>query len=410
MGDERNSGPMSKFRQVFIVGQHRSATSEMFRLFSTVLKYPGEIEGHVWHTFAAFVDRVDSTVQDVGGYGSASYSSFLIGKIDALRMKDIVFDTILERYNREVGQSWWVDKTPGVKMVEATPVLARRFQNSFYIFMRRRVVENILSRRRRFGDIDFTSECREWATVLEAWLKVRKTLDPARYLEVDQQEMALCPGIVAAQLAERLGFEEMVEDEIVSFFRETRTEQTQQEAAYTITPDDAGWSEEEKEICYRECGPMMAAFGYEFGRRDLSRDGGAVVRPFCFLDGAKGVNVLTTSGETIFLPLGLMFVANGGGEEAISVEEFQFDGQSRFQASATVSCNLQGTIILDISQFDKAISAEIPIDGTVADKQIILPLGVGVFGKAMVRLRWRPSQAVPHSADCRIILMRPAFA
>ncbi len=69
--------------------------------------------------------------------------------------------------------------------------------------MKRRAVENIASRMRKF-DVDFAHNCREWATIMEAWLSVREQLAGAA-LELDQLDIARAPDESAERLAGLLG-------------------------------------------------------------------------------------------------------------------------------------------------------------------------------------------------------------
>jgi len=78
-----------------------------------------------------------------------------------------------------------------------TPLLAgaRRFDDSKadeqFVFMKRREIENVASRMRKFK-FDFAHNCREWATVMEAWLSVREGVAEAA-LELDQLDVARGP-------------------------------------------------------------------------------------------------------------------------------------------------------------------------------------------------------------------------
>src|SRR4029077_6304744 len=98
----------------------------------------------------------------------------------------------------------WLDKTPTVEMVRAAVLMKELWPNARFIFMKRRVVENLLSRRRKFPDGTTDSHYSDWAAVMTAWLAVREQLGNAA-LEIDHRQLVLNPEAVSFSISAFLG-------------------------------------------------------------------------------------------------------------------------------------------------------------------------------------------------------------
>ena len=99
----------------------------------------------------------------------------------------------------------WLDKTPTLEMVRASVLMRELWPNARFIFMKRRVIENLLSRRRKFPHGTTENHYSDWAAVMTAWLAVREKLGGAA-LEIDHRQLVVDPQEVASLIAAFLGW------------------------------------------------------------------------------------------------------------------------------------------------------------------------------------------------------------
>jgi hypothetical protein len=154
----------------------------------------------------------------------------------------------------------WLDKTPSTNMVFLAPRFRRIWPNARFVFMKRRAVENIASRMRKF-DFDFAHNCREWATIMEAWLSVREQLAGAA-LELDQLDIARAPDQSTELLAGLLGLSATEQGRVAQMLRSERPQQTGAAIEDERGLEKMGWRPDWVSAFRELCGPMMAAYGY----------------------------------------------------------------------------------------------------------------------------------------------------
>jgi hypothetical protein len=198
------------------------------------------------------------------------YSSFLQKQTTMLGSvrKDFLSNGIKNLFGKAfietMGEGRWLDKTPGgAGMVAACPTFLEIFPNARFIFCKRRGIENVLSRQRKFPDDPFESHCRGWAATMEAWLEVEPRLG-AHAIAVDQRDMALEPARVSAELAAFLDLTAEQRAGVLEALRGKRLQQTRPaQDDVPVRIEDTGWTETERETFQTVCGPMMKAFGYD---------------------------------------------------------------------------------------------------------------------------------------------------
>jgi hypothetical protein len=161
--------------------------------------------------------------------------------------------------------NYWLDKTPTVEMVRAAPLLRQLWPNARFIFMKRRVIENVMSRRRKFPQTTTDSHYSDWVAVMSAWLAVREQLAGAA-LEIEHRNLVLDPGAVVAMIVKFL----QVPDEpallLQQFFGANRPEQTDEDFGAIYDFEQLGLAENEAKRMTATCGPLMDAYGYSYGK------------------------------------------------------------------------------------------------------------------------------------------------
>ena len=255
-------GPVSdpEHRPVFILGAARSGTSAVAHALLTAAGYEGNEEGHLFDMLAPLVAgarRFDASKADERLAGRNTTVARVPPEFidDGLAFIAITAARLLFPTGR------WLDKTPYIDMVFLAPRFRRIWPNARFVFMKRRAIENIASRMRKF-DFDFAHNCREWATIMEAWLAAREKLSGAA-VELDQIDVARAPDQAAERLAGLLGLSETEQGRVAQLLRSERPQQTGVAIAEEKGLEDMGWRPDWVSTFREVCGPIMAAYGYQ---------------------------------------------------------------------------------------------------------------------------------------------------
>jgi hypothetical protein len=136
--------------------------------------------------------------------------------------------------------------------------------NARFIFMKRRVIENVLSRQRKFPEDTTERHYSDWAAVMMAWLAVRDRLGDA-VLEIEHRQLVLDPDAVASSIASFLQLPDAAAARFRRYVKNSRPEQTDENFGATYSFDRLGLNENDARRMTAVCDPIMNAFGYSYG-------------------------------------------------------------------------------------------------------------------------------------------------
>jgi len=254
---------------IFVVGAARSGTTIVGNGLRFGAGIPGNREGFVYTTAYLMLATLDERWQQIGpgiqhmadedrGDPRRERASSRFD-FDALR-RDVLrhFHAIAPPNGERV----WVDKTPDIYMVHATPILASAYPRGRWIWVQRNGIEVLDSRRRTHPEMTFEAGCRDWAMVVGDWQRARK-LVAGRCLEIDQREVATDGTGTAERIAEFLGLGAEAAAGIAEVFgRDRPGRTTTRDYRSALGLEDTDWSEEERAMFRTICGNAMAAAGY----------------------------------------------------------------------------------------------------------------------------------------------------
>lgn len=251
---------------VFIVGSPRSGTSILVRALISV-GYKGYNEGN----FLPLMNIIDRGVDNHFSIFAKPNPNVLAAQVDPTVLKSRIADIFKELTDNLIAGPLWFDKSGNAEMIQAVPTLRRLWPDSVYIFAKRRAIENVVSRVKKFPSHNFEHHCADWAKTMAAWRKVREALPADIYIEVDQQDMIRNTEAIAARISEFLEIGQL--QTLVQTFKSKRPQETTHGSALrTYSLENLGWSEAELAIFKRHCGPEMEAYGYGTGSEyDLKR-------------------------------------------------------------------------------------------------------------------------------------------
>ena len=241
---------------VFIVGSPRSGTSTLVDGFLSA-GYHGFREGNL-------LSLLDPLIRQIRWHFSefAGDPEVLVSAVDAAALEDrigMIFRDTADALNRTP----WVDKTGNPEMIHTLPLLYRLWPDAAFVFAKRRAIENIVSRTKKFPDRDFAYHCTDWARNMAAWREVRDALPAERCIEVDQQDLLHIPTVVALRLGMLVGMGNHGVSVLAATLGASRSQETGfRTAAARYALDSVGWTDEMVDVFRRECGVEMDAYGY----------------------------------------------------------------------------------------------------------------------------------------------------
>jgi Sulfotransferase family len=250
-------------RPVFILGAARSGTSAMALGLLKCGEYQGFQEGHFLWMLQSFLETIRSFYAR-NGEDALPERLTMLSYAPYTYMASSVRALFVAAASEMFPTRKWIDKTPRPEMIAAARLMQELWPNARFIFMKRRGIENIVSRLVKFPQISFQDHCHDWAKSMETWLTVRDLLKSAA-LEVEQLALARAPDRVATTIGE---FLEMPKDAVVRLARSLQDdlpEQSSEIRGPLANVAKLGWSVKQITEFRNICGSMMAAFGYGYG-------------------------------------------------------------------------------------------------------------------------------------------------
>jgi hypothetical protein len=251
-----------------------------------------------------------------------------------------------------MGPGQWLDKSPesylGAPMIRFCPTLLEVFPKARFVWCVRRGIENIMSRQRKFPGIPFRSFCRSWTDAVLEWRNVRDRL-AGRYLEVHQEQIAIHPDRVSADLASFLSLSRSQRQAVEDVFTNKRLEQSQVAQDHRwIGLDETPWDAEQRNLFRDICGEMMAALDYGMEAKTLSPAG--PIHLFYPVTQTAVETRHVTAGDGGFWKagpssLGLHPNPPGSPPASVRYKNIPLQGQSRFFATLAVPSNAQGPVL-----------------------------------------------------------------
>ena len=247
-------------KPIFIVGSARSGTSIITEAIKSSLDIPGCHEGH-------FLPLISFLIQEIKSYYSKrdflmDKKGFMISHTNSNDIEEGILDTFRNICNSFYKQEIWIDKTPDMGMIKSTPYLFHIWPESSFIFAKRRGIECINSRLKKFPHVPFKTHCQIWKTCMESWLLVRKDLDN-NYIEIEQREISLNSKFTAQKIAKFLNLNQEQTKKINNIFSSKRPEFLGGQEKIKVTNiEEIGWSKQYITIFRDICGSINEKMGY----------------------------------------------------------------------------------------------------------------------------------------------------
>lgn len=243
---------------LFIVGSPRSGTSVLVNVVSRI-GYKGFSEGN----FLSLLTGIDVLIERHYQNFTIDDKNVLIANVDKDGLKRRLFAVLRGTVSALNPLEPWFDKTGNPEMILATPILKELWPSAVFIFAKRRGIENLISRIRKFPNYPFEYHCADWARNMSSWRGIREHLGSDRFLEIDQWNMIHNPETVAKSLCGFLAVDEAMIPTATDVLKTQRPQETTRgSACRTCSLSATGWTAAKIQIFLKHCKPEMDAYGY----------------------------------------------------------------------------------------------------------------------------------------------------
>jgi Sulfotransferase family len=243
---------------VFIVGSPRSGTSALVSVLNYI-GYHGFLEGN----FLNLLHHIDFSVDRYFEWAPETDPNVMMANIDKRDLKRRLFETFRTMVNDLNPKEPWFDKSGGREMIWAIPIVRELWPGSVFVYAKRRGIENVTSRLKKFPNDSFEYHCHDWARHMAVWRHIRQQLPPGCFIEVDQRDMIQQPERTAQSLCALLQVDESAVPD-ACYVMSTRRPQESAEgsASKTLSLVASGWTVEQTETFLEHCETEMTEFGY----------------------------------------------------------------------------------------------------------------------------------------------------
>jgi len=247
---------------VFVLGSPRSGTSAVAQSLISATSYAGYNEGQVLDLLTPLLQALRRFYEfKSDAIPVTDRATMMVARIPEEHFASGISALFADVVRPLFPSGRWCDKTPTADMILAAPSLLRIWPNAKFIFLKRRALENLLSRIRKFRGASFEIQCADWAACMDAWRAVRGTL-AGRALELDHHFLARHPDKSAEAIGVMLT---LGPNEVEGLARMLSRHQPEQTGASILDVAEASainWGTDQWAIFERICGPTMAAYGY----------------------------------------------------------------------------------------------------------------------------------------------------
>ncbi len=240
---------------VFVLGSPRSGTTAIGNALRTILdaKNYGEYHtGYLWANILAQVDEYFSryhTRNDVGAF---------IQDVSPALIKAKLGQSIKELLNDYHSEKYIVDKTPGRNMIESLPYLQSIWPDMKLLFCKRRAIENVDSRMKKFPQLNLEQHARQWVETVHLWNKIKHEIN-IPFLELDHYDVTFKTDEVDKKIS---SFLKIKNSGAISEYLKNNFPQATTRCYEIKSLGEMEWSIDEKKMFSMICKEVMESEGY----------------------------------------------------------------------------------------------------------------------------------------------------
>jgi hypothetical protein len=245
---------------IFILGNPRSGSSVLCSCLRDVFGIQGYLEGHFLKYIEHYQHTTDQIFNNLSKY--ELLKSVAMGNVQKTVFENKIFEAFKITYESllDLNQKYWLDKTP--ENYNKTHTINNLWPNAKFIFLKRRSLENIHSRIKKFPHLSFQKHCEEWVATMAYWYNLDKTFISDRLLEIEHYDLLYNIEKIANDLTDFLPEFKDKTKEIIPFFTNQYHQSTTGKKPTILDIDTIDWSVAQKHIHNTICEPTMKLYNY----------------------------------------------------------------------------------------------------------------------------------------------------
>jgi len=243
---------------ILVVGSPRTGTTAL-ALGLTAAGISGFAEGHLLMLFVRVEQAISKYYQDEA---SNNLPGTLLHAMPMPKLATAYRDLARSILDEAHGDKPWFDKTAHGGMVGALPFFRSVWPGAKIIFTKRRPIENLQSRLKKFPHMSFAEHCADLRYVFVTWANVREQI--GNWLEVEQYDLVAECEATCKAITNFLGLDSKASEAFYQTVLNTQPERS----APSYEPlkfANLNWDAAKKEIFIRELDEVMKLhnYGYE---------------------------------------------------------------------------------------------------------------------------------------------------
>jgi hypothetical protein len=258
----------------FIIGSHRSGTTVMGLAIQKIFGQKFHNECHVAPLFEKLVQQAKSIRSKSP---NSKKEGVLLSQIMPVEIEVEFHKMIRNIYSSFYGDNLIIDKTPGPEMLSALPFMLKVFPNAKVIFCKRRGIENVESRMRRFPSVKFNTHCSQWSRNMSEWRRIKEIINEEFdhsdwFCEVEQYNLQFNPQKEVKKLEKLLDLNNKQKVQFINILKNKSPQQTSKPSKASCITNNS-WTDEQREIFVISCAKEMELFNYSMNENYFLNNG-----------------------------------------------------------------------------------------------------------------------------------------
>ena len=247
-----------------VVGSPRSGTTVVGNMVQQAFQTKAHGEAHIAELFNNLVEK---SVDYIDNSKAANNKGTLVWEMPTVFLKAQLVKQLRDIYVTYYGSDVVIDKTPGLPMLRALPLLLLAFPQAKVVYCQRRGIENVASRLRKFPNAKFEVHCKQWVQTIKVWERMKTYLSrlTARnnwWIEIEQFELATSPERVTKKLGAFLSLDKQAVSRMFEYQDQNSPQITGGKPSDVTSLDQLNWSTAQKQCFINTCGSTMKQQGY----------------------------------------------------------------------------------------------------------------------------------------------------
>ncbi len=251
---------------IFITGSVRSGTSIINEALVKGAGIQGYEEGCFIDFLGIFLKGIDNRFNEREVQRRRAH--LMLNDVNFVEFKRELSDWFINQYKKySKYEGVFIDKTPNLEVVYSISSIHSSLPSSKFILMKRRPIENMESRLKKFPAFTFEKHCEFWSKIMENIYSLKSELPTGSFIIIDQYDISMQPEKVANELGVFLNLNFNQIKNVMDIFINKRPEFTGGDEKEIKSLEEMTWTDEQKKFFLETCGPIAEKFGWSLEKK-----------------------------------------------------------------------------------------------------------------------------------------------